>query len=49
MSDKTENKKDPILSLNTNNIKSDLLLFKDETLKDIKEAQRKKYQINIKI
>ena len=41
MSDKTENKKDPILSLNTNNIKSDLLLFKDETLKDIKEAQRK--------
>ena len=36
MSDKTESKKDPILSLSTNNIKSDLLLFKDETLKDIK-------------
>ena len=41
MSDKTESKRDPILSLNTNNIKSDLLLFKDETLRDIKEAERK--------
>ena len=39
---------DPILSVNSKNIKNDILLFKNETLKDIKDAQKKmseKYQI----
>ena len=32
---------DPILSLNTKNLKNDILLFKNETLKDFKDAQKK--------
>ena len=32
---------DPILSLNQNNVKNDILLFKNETLKDFKYAQKK--------
>ena len=32
---------DPILSLSQNNVKNDILLFKNETLKDFKEAQKK--------
>ena len=38
---------DPIAGLNTKNIKNDILLFKNETLKDFKEVQKKvneKYQ-----
>ena len=32
---------DPILSLNTKNLKNDILIFKNETLKDFKDAQKK--------
>ena len=32
---------DPILGLNTKSMKNDILMFKDETLKDFKEAQKK--------
>jgi hypothetical protein len=38
---------DPIVAMNSKNIKSDILMFKNETLKDFKEAQKKvneKYQ-----
>ena len=38
---------DPIVAANTKNVKNDILMFKDETLKDFKEAQKKvneKYQ-----
>ena len=39
---------DPILAFNPKNMKNDILMFKNETLKDFKEAQRKvseKYKI----
>ena len=39
---------DPILSMSQNNAKNDILMFKNETLKDFKEAQKKiseKYNI----
>ena len=38
---------DPIVALNSKNVKNDILMFKNETLKDFKEAQKKvneKYQ-----
>ena len=43
MSINDKSKNDPILSMstNTNSIKNDILLFKNETLKDFKEAQKK--------
>ena len=34
-------KVDPIMSLNTKNVKNDILIFKNETLKDFKDAQKK--------
>ena len=34
---------DPILGFNTKNIKNDILRFKDEALKDFKDAQKKVY------
>ena len=41
MNTTNEGKNDPILGLNTKNVKNDILLFKDETLKDFKDAQKK--------
>ena len=43
MSINDKSKNDPILSMstNTNSIKNDILLFKNETLKDFKEAKKK--------
>ena len=32
---------DPLLDINFKQIKNDLILFKNETLKDFKEAQKK--------
>ena len=40
MSSNNEGKTDPIYGASSNNIKNDLIFFKDETLKDIKEAQK---------
>ena len=36
-----DGKNDPIIALSSNNMKSDILFFKDETLKEIKEVQKK--------
>ena len=36
-----DGKNDPIVALSSNNMKSDILFFKDETLKEIKEVQKK--------
>ena len=41
MSNKNESKNDPILNISTKNMKDDILLFKNEALKDFKEAQKK--------
>ena len=41
MSDINEGINDPILGLNSKTMKNDILLFKNETLKDFKEAQKK--------
>ena len=43
----TKENNDPILNVNVKSIKNDILMFKNETLKDFKEAQKKiteKYQ-----
>ena len=41
MSKLGESSNDPLLDLNIKQIKNDLILFKNETLKDFKEAQKK--------
>ena len=41
MNNNNDAKNDPILGLNSKNMKNDILLFKNETLKDIKEAEKK--------
>ena len=41
MNNNNDEKNDPIFGLSTKNVKNDILLFKDETLKDFKEAQKK--------
>ena len=41
MNNNNDEKNDPIFGLSTKNMKNDILLFKDETLKDFKEAQKK--------
>lgn len=32
---------DPIVAVNSKNVKNDILMFKNETLKDFKDAQKK--------
>ena len=41
MSKLGESSNDQLLDLNIKQIKNDLILFKNETLKDFKEAQKK--------
>ena len=44
MNNKDEEFDDPIMDLKTKKMKNDILLFKNETLKELKQAQNKMFE-----